>query len=96
MLILVRQEVMVEFGALKLAFEWPGGTCVRFRREAVVRRGDRFRNLFRSIHRPFIREALLRIVGGLHSVFSAGRSESCWFVLRWRWLRLGQGGILEI
>lgn len=87
---------MVEFRAFKLAFKGPGSTRVRFCREAVVSRGDRLGDLFCPVHRTFVGEAFLRVEGGLHSVFSAGGSESNRFVLRQGGLRLRQGGVLEV
>lgn len=86
MLRFIWQEIVVEFWAFKLALKGPCSTRVGFGWEAVVGRSDCFLNLLSSIHRAFIREAFLRVKGGLHSVLSRG-SENCWLILRWRRIR---------
>lgn len=76
MLSFIWQEVVVEFGTLKLALKGPRGARVGFGGEAVVGRSDWLLNLLSSIHRAFVREAFLRVKSGLHSVLSRG-SENC-------------------
>lgn len=86
MLSFIWQEIVVEFWTFKLALKGPCSARVRFGWEAVVGRSDCFLNLLSSIHRAFVREALLRVKSGLHSVLSRW-SENWWLILRWRRVR---------